>query len=47
MRDPYEVLGVPSSATDEEVKRPTGTWPGSIIRTIIMTRPWPMWPRKR
>ena len=21
MRDPYEVLGVPSSATDEEVKK--------------------------
>ena len=23
MRDPYEVLGVPSSATDEEIKKAT------------------------
>lgn len=45
MRDPYQVLGIPSTATDEEVKRHTGTLPGNITQTITMTTPWRTWPR--
>ena len=33
MRDPYQVLGIPSTATDEEVLPPIAGWPSSIIRT--------------
>ena len=47
MNDPYEVLGVPRTATDEEIKKATGIWPGNIIRTIIMTALWPIWRRRR
>ena len=45
MRDPYQVLGVPSTASDEEVKRPTAIWRGSTTRTTIMIIHWPIWHR--
>ena len=45
MRDPYQVLGVPSTATDEEVKKAYTTWRGSITRTIITTTRWLIWRR--
>lgn len=45
MRDPYQVLGVPSTASDEEVKKPTGIWRGSTIRTTITIIRWPIWLR--
>ena len=47
MRDPYQVLGVPSTATDEEVKKPIGIWPKSTTPITITTIPWPIWHRRR
>ena len=41
MRDPYQVLGVPSTATDEEVKKAYR----DLARKIITITPWPTWPR--
>ena len=47
MNDPYSVLGVSPNASDEEIKRPIVSSPGSTIRTIIRTIPWPIWLRRR
>ena len=41
MRDPYQVLGVPSTATDEEVKKAYRDLARKISpRTIITTTRW-------
>ena len=45
MRDPYQVLGIPSTATDEEVKKAYRNLPGNITQTITMTTPWRTWPK--
>lgn len=45
MRDPYQVLGVPSTATDDEVKKPIVIWRGNTIPTTITTTRWPIWHR--
>ena len=47
MTDPYEILNISSTATDDEVKRPIGSWPGSTTRTTTTTIPWRIWPRRR
>lgn len=47
MNDPYQVLGVPETATDEEIKRLTGSWHANTIRITIMITPWQIWRRKR
>ena len=31
-RDPFSVLGLTSSATEDESNPPTGSWPRNIIR---------------
>ena len=47
MNDPYQILGVPETASDDEVKKHIGSWPGSTIRTTTTTIPWRIWPRRR
>ena len=37
MKDPYEVLGVPHGASDEEIKKPIGSLHASTTRTIMQT----------
>ena len=46
MNDPYQVLGVSESASDEEIKN-TVNWLASTIRIIIMTILWQIWHKKR
>ena len=43
MNDPYAVLGVSSSASEEEIKRASR----SITRTTMPITLWPTWPRPR
>ncbi len=35
MSDPYKILGVPPTATDDEVKSATGHWQKNIIPIIM------------
>lgn len=47
MKDPYEVLGVPHGASDEQIKKPIASLPASIIRTTMPITPLPISRRKK
>lgn len=47
MNDPYQILGVSENASDEEIKKHIGTWPGSTTRITTTTIRWRIWRRRR
>lgn len=47
MKDPYQVLGVSETASDDEIKRAYRNLARNTTRTITMTILWRIWLRKR
>ncbi len=47
MNDPYKILGVSPTATDDEVKKPTASSPENIIRTNMRAPILPILPLKK
>ena len=47
MSDPYKVLGVSPTATDDEVKPRIGSWQRNTIPIIMRTVLWRIWQRRK